>query len=48
MASLRTELRQMELRIGVVSHQVVNLSLRDKISKAELLQRDAPGSTKPA
>eukprot|EP00878_Enallax_costatus_P038689 GHUV01044109.1.p1 GENE.GHUV01044109.1~~GHUV01044109.1.p1 ORF type:complete len:119 (-),score=25.22 GHUV01044109.1:71-427(-) len=30
MSSLKTELRQMELRIGVVSHNLISLSLRDK------------------
>lgn len=30
MGSLKTELKQMELRIGVVSHNLLSLSLRDK------------------
>ncbi|WIA38068.1 hypothetical protein OEZ86_001437 [Tetradesmus obliquus] len=52
MASLKAELRQMELRIGVVSHQVVSLSLRDKqaalvdAAKQRQRLRDAPGSAK--
>ncbi|WIA17771.1 hypothetical protein OEZ85_009284 [Tetradesmus obliquus] len=52
MANLKAELRQMELRIGVVSHQVVSLSLRDKqaalvdAAKQQQRLRDAPGSAK--